>query len=209
MALISIHAKSAAISSESMTLYCDWCRSGKASDIHIHHHDLEHGIPPTSDNQLFSRLCYEVLQAGLSWEIILKRRAGLDAVWHDFNVETIAGLSDSELAVITADVRNIRHAQKAVAIRHNAQVFSDLAMTHGSARAWLYGLGETDPKVWQTLFKTHFKFTGATIQDEFLMGTGVRIGAHAEECPRYAAALAAGAPWAVHAGITPIQPPTH
>ena len=85
-----------------MTLYCDWCRSGKASDIHIHHHDLEHGIPPTTDNQPFSRLCYEVLQAGLSWDIILKRRDGLHAVWLDFDVETIAGLSDSELAVIDA-----------------------------------------------------------------------------------------------------------
>jgi len=192
-----------------MTPYCDWCRSGAASDIHIHHHDLEHGIPPTSDNQLFSRLCYEVLQAGLSWEIILKRRVRLDAVWLDFDVQIIAGLSDAELAEITTDVRNIRHAQKAAAIRHNAQAFELLAMEHGSARAWLYGLSETDPKVWEKRFKTHFKFTGTTIQDEFLMGTGVRVGAHAEECPRYAAALAAGAPWAVHAGITPIQPPTH
>ena len=192
-----------------MTLYCNWCRSGKASDIHIHHHDIEHGIPPDNDNQLFSRLCYEVLQAGLSWDIILKRRDGLHAVWYDFDVPTIARLSDDEIAVITADVRNIRHGQKAAAIRHNAQAFEALAMAHGSARAWLYGLGETDSKVWQKLFKTHFKFTGATIQDEFLMGTGVRIGAHAEECPRYAVALAAGAPWAFHAGITPHQPPTN
>ncbi len=191
-----------------MTLYCDWCRSGNATEIHIHHHDLEHGIPPDTDNQLFSRLCYEVLQAGLSWDIILKRRDGLHAVWHDFDVPTIARLSDDDLSVIAADVRNIRHGQKAVAIRHNAQAFEDLAMEHGSARAWLYGLGETDAKVWQKLFKTHFKFTGATIQDEFLMGTGVRVGAHAEECPRYAAALAAGAPWAFHAGITPNKPPT-
>ena len=192
-----------------MTLYCDWCRSGNATEIHIHHHDLEHGIPPDNDNQLFSRLCYEVLQAGLSWDIILKRRDGLHAVWHDFDVPTIARLSDEEIAVITADVRNIRHGQKAFAIRHNAQAFEALAMAHGSARAWLYGLGEPDSKVWQKLFKTHFKFTGATIQDEFLMGTGVRIGAHAEECPRYAVALAAGAPWAFHAGITPHQPPTN
>ena len=190
-----------------MTLYCDWCRSGNATDIHIHHHDLEHGIPPDNDNQLFSRLCYEVLQAGLSWDIILKRRDGLHAVWHDFDVQTIARLSDEDIAVIASDVRNIRHGQKAFAIRHNAQAFEALAMEHGSARAWLYGLGETDPKVWQKLFKARFKFTGATIQDEFLMGTGVRIGAHGEECPRYAVALAAGAPWAVHAGITSVQPP--
>jgi len=190
-----------------MTLYCDWCRSGNSTDIHIHHHDHEHGIPPVSDSQLFSRLCYEVLQAGLSWDIILKRRAGLHDVWHDFDVSTVARLSDEDLVVITADVRNIRHSQKAHAIRHNAQAFEKLAMEHGSARAWLYGLGETDPKVWQKLFKERFKFTGATIQDEFLMGTGVRIGAHAEECPRYAAALAAGAPWAFHAGITPVEPP--
>jgi len=190
-----------------MTLYCDWCRSGNATEIHIQHHDLEHGIPPETDNQLFSRLCYEVLQAGLSWDIILKRRDGLHAIWHDFDVSTIARLSDDELSVITADVRNIRHAQKAVAIRYNAQAFENLAMEHGSARAWLYGFGETDPKAWQKLFKTHFKFTGATIQDEFLMGTGVRVGAHSEECPRYVAALAAGAPWAFHAGITPNKPP--
>jgi hypothetical protein len=81
-----------AIFSNSMTLYCDWCRSGNATDIHIHHHDLEHGIPPDNDNQLFSRLCYEVLQAGLSWDIILKRRDGLHAVWHDFDVVVTAAL---------------------------------------------------------------------------------------------------------------------
>ena len=191
-----------------MTLYCDWCRSGSATDIHVHHHDVEHGIPPLSDNQLFSRLCYEVLQAGLSWDIILKRRVGLHAVWEEFDVTTVARLSDDDLSKIAADARNIRHAQKAHAIRHNAQAFENLAMEHGSARAWLYGVGETDPKVWQKLFKERFKFTGATIQDEFLMGTGVRVGAHAEGCPRYAAALAAGAPWAFHAGITPVEPPT-
>lgn len=181
-----------------MTAYCDWCRTPAVTPIHAVHHATEHGIPPTTDNVLFARFCYEILQAGLSWDLILKRREGLHAVWHDFDVDMIAGISDSELLAITTDPRNIRHRQKAFAIRANACEFQALARENGTACAWLYGQNTGEM---QRVFRTHFKFAGPVITHEFLMGVGMLAGAHASDCPCYATCIEAGAAWAVREGV--------
>ena len=45
------------------------------------------------------------------------------------------------------------------------------------------------------LFRATFRFMGGEIVGEFLMSTGYLPGAHREDCPAHARALAAGPPW--------------
>jgi hypothetical protein len=56
-----------------MGSYCDFA-IGNA--IHGPYHDLEYGFPVDDECRLFERLLLEINQAGLSWELMLKKREG-------------------------------------------------------------------------------------------------------------------------------------
>ena len=49
---------------------CAW----PSSDISIAYHDREWGVPLKDDRKLFEFLVLDAAQAGLSWEIILRKR---------------------------------------------------------------------------------------------------------------------------------------
>ena len=52
---------------------CEWADS---SSLNQQYHDEEWGVPIHDDTTLFEFLVLEGAQAGLSWEIILKKRNG-------------------------------------------------------------------------------------------------------------------------------------
>ena len=54
-----------------MSSYCD---SAPGHPIHGPYHDTEYGFPLADEAGLFERLSLEIFQAGLSWEIVLKKR---------------------------------------------------------------------------------------------------------------------------------------
>ena len=53
--------------------YCEFAGNRPEDDVHRIYHDYHYGTPITDDNELFGRLILEINQAGLSWELILKR----------------------------------------------------------------------------------------------------------------------------------------
>ena len=53
-----------------MTTRCAWA----TTDLLIVYHDIEWGVPVHDDRTLFEFLILEGAQAGLSWEIILRKR---------------------------------------------------------------------------------------------------------------------------------------
>ena len=53
-----------------MSGYCDFA---SGHEFHGPYHDTEYGFPITDENALFERLLLEINQAGLNWELILKR----------------------------------------------------------------------------------------------------------------------------------------
>ena len=57
--------------------YCSKVNKGKLNCHHKYYHDNIYGFPAKSDNELFGRLVLEINQAGLSWDIILKRKKQL------------------------------------------------------------------------------------------------------------------------------------
>ena len=58
-----------------MSGYCDFA---PGNPIHASYHDEEYGFPLTDETALFERLVLEIAQAGLSWELILKKREGFN-----------------------------------------------------------------------------------------------------------------------------------
>jgi DNA-3-methyladenine glycosylase I len=69
-----------------MTKRCDWART----DLSIAYHDKEWGVPVHDDRKLFEFLILEGAQAGLSWEIILRKRDNYSASFYRYEATNIA-----------------------------------------------------------------------------------------------------------------------
>ena len=172
-----------------------YCQFAPTHAVHASYHDTEYGFPIREDNVLFERLVLEINQAGLSWEIILKKRETFQRAYDGFDVKTVAGYGDDDIARLLGDPGIIRNRLKVHAAVTNANRILDLQSAHGSFSAWLNTCHPLSHDAWRRLFKKTFVFTGGEIVNEFLMSTGYLPGAHTPDCPVYTAAAAAGPPW--------------
>src|SRR5271168_3851062 len=102
-----------------MSLYCAFA---PGHPVHAAYHATEYGFPQRDETVLFERLCLEIMQAGLSWEIVLKRRAGMAEAFVGWDVDRIAAMDEAERARLLADAKIIRNRLKVDAIIHNARV---------------------------------------------------------------------------------------
>lgn len=175
-----------------MSGYCDYA-PGNA--IHAAYHDREYGFPVDDEAVLFERLVLEINQAGLSWELMLKKREGFRAAYDGFDVDRVAAYGEQERARLLADPGIIRNRLKVDAAIANARRIVELRRDFGSFAAWIAAHHPRDKAEWVKLFRKTFKFTGGEIVGEFLMSTGYLPGAHREDCPVYAEIAVLSPPW--------------
>lgn len=160
-----------------------YCAFAPGHPVHAAYHAEEHGFPSRDEAVLFERLCLEIMQAGLSWEIVLKRRASMRAAFADFDVDRVAGFGPDDQIRLLADPGIIRNRLKVEAIIANARTVQALRASHGGFHAWLAAHHPRDKPAWVKLFRQTFRFTGGEIVGEFLMSLGWLPGAHAADCP--------------------------
>lgn len=163
----------------------DYCEMAKGHPLHGPYHDTEYGFPSRDEHVLFERLALEIMQAGLSWEITLKKRPALNAAFNQFDVDTVAGYTEKDLARLLADPTIIRNRRKIEAIIANAAILQTIRKEQGSFANWLDSYHPQPKESWVKLFKKTFKFTGGEIVGEFLMSLGYLEGAHKPACPVY------------------------
>lgn len=94
------------------------CRWGDSDDRYRLYHDTEWGRPVLDERGLYERLCLELLQSGLSWALILRKREGLREAFAGFDPEAVVGLDAKRLL---KDERVIRNRAKLEAILQNAK----------------------------------------------------------------------------------------
>ena len=172
-----------------------YCVYAKGHPIHGPHHDHEHGYPAKSDDELFERLMLEINQAGLSWEIILKKRETMREAYHQFAIDKVAAYDDDDRQRLLNDPGVIRNRLKINAAIVNAQKIVELRTEFGSFAGWLDHHHPLTSDEWVKLFKKTFRFTGGEIVNEYLMSTGYLPGAHIKTCPVYKKVLAIEPPW--------------
>lgn len=172
-----------------------YCSIAPGHPVHDSYHATEYGFPQRDESVLFERLCLEIMQAGLSWELVLKRRAGMRRAFADFDVDRVAAMGPGDEARLLADPAIIRNRLKVAAIIENARRIQALRASHGGFAAWLDAHHPRAKADWVKLFAKSFKFTGGEIVGEFLMSLGYLPGAHAGDCPVQARILALGPPW--------------
>lgn len=175
-----------------MSSYCDFA---VGHEIHGPYHDREYGFPVEDESRLFERLLLEINQAGLNWELILKKREGFRAAYNGFDVDTVADYDEGDRIRLLADPRIIRNRLKVNAAIHNANVIRAMRASHGGFANWLRENHPLDKAGWVKLFKKTFKFTGGEITGEFLMSIGYLPCPHRADCPVYQEIVHLNPPW--------------
>ena len=163
--------------------------------LHQAYHDHHYGFPLHDDHELFGRLLMEINQAGLSWEIILKKEMAFRRAYDDFNIQKVAAYTETDRQRLQEDAGIIRNRLKINAAIENARVIVGLQQEYGSFEQWLKAHHPRSKAEWVRLFKKTFRFTGGEIVGEFLMSIGYLPGAHTPDCIIYQKVLAHNPVW--------------
>ncbi len=135
------------------------------------------------------------MQAGLSWDTVLRRRETMRAAFEGYDVDRIADYGACEKARLLADKGIIRNRRKVEAIIANAIVVRGMRATHCGFAGWLDAHHPRDKSTWVQLFRATFRFTGTEIVSEFLASLGWLPGAHSKDCPAFARIALLNPPW--------------
>src|SRR5690349_24547977 len=113
---------------------CAW----PSSAISIAYHDREWGVPLKDDRKLFEFLVLDAAQAGLSWEIILRKREGFRAAFDNFDAQKIARYGEPKIRELLSDSSIIRNRLKIESAIGNARAFLALQQECGSFAAYIW-----------------------------------------------------------------------
>lgn len=180
--------------------YCGW---NSASEIDRHYHDTEWGIPVHDDRKQFEYLMMEVMQCGLSWELMLRKREIFRQCFDNFDFDKVAAYDERDIERIMNTEGMIRSPRKIRAIINNARCFQKIRNLYGSFSnyLWAYSDGKTiiysshgggripvsnglSARISKDLKSKGFKYLGAITVYSHLQACGI-INDHDTDCPCY------------------------
>src|SRR4051794_30836126 len=107
------------------------CPGGGGSGVLRDYHDTEWGVPIRGETAMFERLSLEGAQAGLSWLTILNKRESYRRVFHGFEVDAVAAMTDADLEEALLDPGIVRNRGKVLSVRRNARACVELRAEGG------------------------------------------------------------------------------
>jgi DNA-3-methyladenine glycosylase I len=177
---------------------CRWA----STPLLIAYHDAEWGVPLHDDRALFELLCLEGAQAGLSWEVVLRKREGYRAAFAGFDPAAVAKFDEKRIEALVTDPAIVRHRGKIASVVTNARAFLTLQQECGSFDAWLWAFVNGAPQlllrapgerpeatsplsdlVSKELRRRGFRFVGSTIVQAYLQAAGL-LDDHDDGCFR-------------------------
>jgi DNA-3-methyladenine glycosylase I len=163
------------------------------------YHDTEWGVPVRGERGLFERLSLEGFQAGLSWSTILNKRGRFREVFHGFDVDRVAAMSDADLEELLQDTGIVRNRAKILATRRNAQAtvvlrddggleafvdrFRPEADPEPATAADVPAISPESTALSKALRKRGFGFVGPTTMHALMEATGL-VDTHLLGCHR-------------------------
>ena len=179
---------------------CSW--AGKLP-ISIEYHDKEWGRPVHDDRKLFEMLILEGMQAGLSWNTVLKKREAFREAFDGFDPCQVALYDEAKKQELLTNEGIIRNRLKVNAAVANARAFLQVRETHGSFDRFLWAYVDHAPirnhwksvdeipattplsdRISKDLKKLGFRFVGSTIIYAFMQATGM-VNDHVTDCFAY------------------------
>jgi DNA-3-methyladenine glycosylase I len=150
----------------------------------LSYHDLEWGAPVHDDRLLFEFLVLEGMQAGLSWETILRKRDAFRRAFARFDPVTVARFTSTDVTRLTKDESIIRNRAKIEAAIGNAKALLALRKELGTFDRYAWSFDDKDA-LSKDLKKRGFRFVGPTIVESFMQAVGIRND-HERGCYRRA-----------------------
>ena len=179
---------------------CQWVTD---DPLYIEYHDTQWGVPLHNERELFEMLILEGAQAGLSWITVLKKRAHYRKVFHNFDIQKVAAMTDADLEEVLLDPGIIRNRLKVLAARKNAIAGLKLIEEVGSLGEYFWSWVNHKPidnafkehseipastslseKISKDLKKRGFTFVGPTIIYAYMQSIGM-VNDHTTDCFRY------------------------
>jgi DNA-3-methyladenine glycosylase I len=121
---------------------CAWAKT----DLSVAYHDEEWGVPVHDDAKLFEFLILEGAQAGLSWEIILRKRDAYRRAFGQFDPVKVAKYGDRKITQLLSDAGIVRNRLKINAAIQNAKSFLEVQKEFGSFDAYVWRFVNGVPK---------------------------------------------------------------
>lgn len=118
---------------------CKWCCDG---GIVQKYHDEEWGIPLHDDKRHFEYISMEVMQCGLNWTMMLKKREIFRKCFAGFEVEAVAQLNEADIEKILQTEGMIKSRRKIDAIISNAKCFLAVVEEFGSFDKYIWSYSE-------------------------------------------------------------------
>src|SRR3954465_6302561 len=117
-----------------------------SNQLMLDYHDREWGVPLHGDRELFAKLVLAGFQAGLSWSVILNKRAGFHEVFEGFDPERMARYDRRRIERALKDPGIVRNRQKVEAAVRNAKAFLQFREKEGSFDEFLWSFVGGAPK---------------------------------------------------------------
>ena len=178
---------------------CAWA----SNELNIAYHDREWGVPQHDDRVLFEFLVLEGAQAGLSWDIILRKRGNYRRAFDGFNPQKICRYDARKIRLLMGDEGIVRNQLKILSVVDNAKAFLEVQKEFGSFERYVWQFVQGKPKLnaWTSvrqvparttesdilskdLKKRGFRFVGSTICYAFMQAVGM-VNDHLVTCFRY------------------------
>ncbi|KRN76513.1 DNA-3-methyladenine glycosylase I [Weissella minor] len=180
-----------------MMIRCSWGED----EVNQEYHDHEWGVPiRNNDEKLFEALTLELMQSGLSWKTIMKKRQNFKVAFSNWDYNQVSQFDQDHIERLVQDSSIIRHRKKIEAVINNAQQILAIQAEFGSFSQfiWRYTEGVSQINHWQTeaevpaktdlaetisrdLKRYGFKFVGPTTTYAFMQAIGM-VNDHIEAC---------------------------
>ncbi|MCH2141504.1 MAG: DNA-3-methyladenine glycosylase I [Phycisphaerales bacterium] len=180
---------------------CSWCG---ADPQYVAYHDQEWGVPVRDDVALFNKLMLDAFQSGLSWLVVLRKRAAMVNLLDLNEPERLARWSPDQVDQVlqsTAIIRNrskveacISNAQALCALWEEGRSLSDLLWAHVQGRpvvncwtsdAQIPAKTSASDAMAKELKALGFRWTGPTVCYAFMQAVGM-VNDHLLTCFRHA-----------------------
>jgi DNA-3-methyladenine glycosylase I len=102
---------------------CNW---NTEDEMYMAYHDEEWGVPVHDDRRLFEFLILEGAQAGLSWLTILRKRAEYERAYDNFDIETVANYTESDVERLLSNAGIVRNKLKVRSSITNAKAVLEI-----------------------------------------------------------------------------------
>jgi DNA-3-methyladenine glycosylase I len=114
---------------------CSW---SVGSDEYVSYHDLEWGRPQLTDAGIFEHLALESFQSGLSWAVVLRKRAAFRSAFLSWVPVSVAAFGPEDVERLLLDSGIVRNRRKIEAVIHNAARAVEVIEQEGSLAALLW-----------------------------------------------------------------------